>query len=89
MATLLRVSAKYITYYYNSRILSKLVLVGLNFHASLYLPFSGVSLFSRLTDDHSRVVLTPIEGEPGSDYINATRVDVSETLPMITYASKT
>ena len=41
------------------------------------------------TDDHSRVVLTPIEGEPGSDYINATRVDVSETLLMITYASKT
>lgn len=52
MATLLRVSAKYITYYYNSRILSKLVLAGLNFHASLYLPFSGVSLFSRLFLTH-------------------------------------
>ena len=46
-------------------------------------------LFLFYTDDHSRVVLTPIEGEPGSDYINATRVDVSETLPMTTYASKT
>lgn len=29
------------------------------------------------TDDHSRVVLSPIEGVAGSDFINATRVDVS------------
>ena len=44
MATLLRVSAKYITYYYNSRILSKLVLAGLNFHASLHVFLSAVFL---------------------------------------------
>lgn len=30
------------------------------------------------TDDHSRVILTTIEGVPCSDYINATRIDVSE-----------
>lgn len=32
------------------------------------------------TDDHSRVVLSPIEGVAGSDFINATRVDVSYRL---------
>ena len=33
-------------------------------------------------DDHSRVVLSTIEGVPFSDYINATRVDVSDRLPL-------
>ena len=28
-------------------------------------------------DDHSRVVLSTVEESPGSDYINASRVDVS------------
>ena len=29
-------------------------------------------------DDHSRVALSPIEGVAGSDFINASRVDVSD-----------
>lgn len=28
-------------------------------------------------DDYNRVVLDPLEGEPDSDYINASYVDVS------------
>ena len=28
------------------------------------------------TDDHSRVMLSPIDGDPDSDYINANTIDV-------------
>lgn len=30
-----------------------------------------------ITDDHSRVVLTEMEGNPCSDYVNASYIDVS------------
>ena len=40
--------------------------------------FCFVFFFNFCTDDHSRVVLSPIKGVAGSDYINATRVDVSD-----------
>ena len=33
--------------------------------------------FFSLTDDHSRVVLEKIEGDPTSDYINASYIPVS------------
>lgn len=33
-----------------------------------------------ISDDHSRVVLTPIASEPNSDYINANYIDVSSTV---------
>lgn len=29
------------------------------------------------TDDHSRVILQPVEDDPSSDYINANYIDVS------------
>lgn len=29
------------------------------------------------TDDHSRVVLTQLDGNPSSDYVNASYIDVS------------
>lgn len=29
------------------------------------------------TDDHSRVVLTQLDGNPCSDYVNASYIDVS------------
>ena len=32
-----------------------------------------------MTDDHSRVVLEKIEGDPKSDYINASYIPVSTT----------
>lgn len=35
--------------------------------------------FFLYADDYNRVVLDPIEGEPDSDYINASYVDVSKT----------
>lgn len=31
-----------------------------------------------LLDDHSRVILQPVEDDPSSDYINANYIDVSE-----------
>ena len=41
------------------------------------------SSFFQFADDHSRVILKPIPGDAnGSDYINATYIDVS-TLNMI------
>lgn len=33
--------------------------------------------FNFLPDDHSRVHLTPVEGVPDSDYINASFINVS------------
>lgn len=30
-----------------------------------------------LTDDHSRVVLAQLDGNPSSDYVNASYIDVS------------
>lgn len=33
--------------------------------------------FNLLPDDHSRVHLTPVEGVPDSDYINASFINVS------------
>ena len=35
-----------------------------------------------LTDDHSRVVLEKIDGNPKSDYINASYIPVSVVLPI-------
>lgn len=45
-----------------------------------YIPTTAdVLIFINLlhTDDHSRVLLSSIEGVPGSDYINANYIDVS------------
>ena len=36
--------------------------------------------FSDFTDDHSRVILDKVEGDPDSDYINANYVNVSSGL---------
>ena len=37
-------------------------------------------MFKFISDDHSRVVLTEIDNEPGSVYINANYVDVSYSI---------
>lgn len=34
------------------------------------------------TDDHTRVVLSQVDGAPGSDYINASYIDVSPHHPV-------
>ena len=33
--------------------------------------------YLNLSDDHSRVILQPVEDDPSSDYINANYIDVS------------
>lgn len=38
-----------------------------------------VKLYPSFVDDHTRVLLNPIDGVPGSDYINANFLDVSFT----------
>jgi len=37
----------------------------------------NVKLYPSFVDDHTRVLLNPIDGVPGSDYINANFLDVS------------
>lgn len=43
----------------------------------LVLEFNETLLYISFTDDHSRVLLSHIDGYMGSDYINASYIDVS------------
>ena len=44
------------------------------------MPPSATFLTLYFLDDHSRVILRPIPGQPRSDYINANFVDVSSAV---------
>lgn len=45
--------------------------------ASYRLAIGTLKLYLSFVDDHTRVLLNPIDGVPGSDYINANFLDVS------------